>query len=46
MDVTDDRVHGHQEGAFLNTYYQGGIKALVLIKSLCFNANFSGALFI
>ncbi|HLO86191.1 MAG TPA: IS1380 family transposase, partial [Nostocaceae cyanobacterium] len=23
MDVTDDRVHGNQEGAFFNTYYQG-----------------------
>jgi hypothetical protein len=23
MDVTDDQVHGGQEGAFFNTYYQG-----------------------
>jgi hypothetical protein len=23
MDVTDDQVHGNQEGAFFNTYYQG-----------------------
>ncbi|EDX71714.1 hypothetical protein MC7420_2380 [Coleofasciculus chthonoplastes PCC 7420] len=23
MDVTDDQVHGHQEGAFFNTYYKG-----------------------
>jgi hypothetical protein len=23
MDVTDDQVHGHQEGAFFNTYYNG-----------------------
>ncbi len=22
MDVTDDQVHGNQEGAFFNTYYQ------------------------
>jgi hypothetical protein len=23
MDVTDDQVHGNQEGAFFNTYYKG-----------------------
>jgi hypothetical protein len=23
MDVTDDQVHGDQEGAFFNTYYKG-----------------------
>ena len=23
MDVTDDQVHGNQEGAFFNTYYHG-----------------------
>ncbi len=23
MDVTDDQVHGNQEGAFFNSYYQG-----------------------
>lgn len=23
MDVTDDQVHGHQEGAFFNSYYHG-----------------------
>lgn len=23
LDVTDDRVHGNQEGAFFNTYYKG-----------------------
>ena len=23
MDVTDDQVHGHQEGAFFNPYYKG-----------------------
>jgi len=23
MDVTDDQVHGNQEGAFFNTYYNG-----------------------
>ena len=23
MDVTDDQVHGHQEGAFFNAYYKG-----------------------
>jgi len=23
LDVTDDQVHGHQEQAFFNTYYDG-----------------------
>jgi Transposase DDE domain group 1 len=33
MDVTDDRVHGNQEGAFFNTYYQGVCYAPLYIFS-------------
>ncbi len=33
MDVTDDQVHGSQEGAFFNTYYQGVCYAPLYIFS-------------
>ncbi|MDJ0572006.1 MAG: IS1380 family transposase [Pleurocapsa sp. MO_192.B19] len=31
MDVTDDQVHGNQEGAFFNPYYHGGCYAPLYI---------------
>lgn len=31
MDVTDDQVHGNQEGAFFNTYYKGVCNAPLYI---------------
>ena len=33
MDVTDDQVHGNQEGAFFNTYYKGVCYAPLYIFS-------------
>ncbi len=30
MDVTDDQVHGNQEGAFFNSYYKGVCYARVI----------------
>ena len=31
MDVTDDQVHGNQEGAFFNSYYDGVFMAPLYI---------------
>ena len=33
MDVTDDQVHGNQEGAFFNPYYKGVCYAPLYIFS-------------
>ena len=35
MDVTDDQVHGNQEGAFYNKYYHGVCYAPLYIEKYC-----------